>query len=141
MVSSIFSRHEAAQRRYKKIKESPELYAKKLEQQRARYKKRTEEQKQRQLKLQNEWKRSMSRVAKDLGNCSMCYKEKKKNNFKMCLSCRIKMRKQYKKEIIISCTGKERVGMSSAGIKIAEALKGGTKRNDKTNNNKNGHLR
>jgi hypothetical protein len=120
MASSLFSRHEAAKKRYKKIKENPELYAKKLEQQRARYKKRTEEQKKKDKLYLNDWRKSMRNTAKLIGNCSLCFKEKKKNNFKMCLDCRIKMRKYYKKEIIISCTGKERVGMSSAGIKIAE---------------------
>jgi len=145
MVSSLFSRHDSYQRRWAKIKADPELYSKKLEYQRGRYHLRTEEQKEIINKKMNDWRRSMRRVAKDLGNCSMCFKENDNPKFKMCSICRIKMRKYYKNkgkdEVIISCTGKERLGMSSAGIKAAEfleALKGGTEDDkDITNTNSN----
>jgi hypothetical protein len=99
MASSLFSRYNSYQRRYALLKANPELYAKRLEEQRRRYRNKTNEQRIKWNASQNEWRKSMRRVAKDIGNCSFCFKEKENPSFKMCSSCRIKTRKYYKKKV------------------------------------------
>jgi hypothetical protein len=92
MASSLFSRHDASKRRWNKIKSDPELYEKQLAYQRKKYSTYNEEQKLNIKEKQKVWRLSMRKIAKDIGNCSMCFKEKDSSKFKICSKCRERMR-------------------------------------------------
>lgn len=86
MSQSMMSRHNSHKRRWGKIKSNPEL----LEKHRAYNRNRKAHILESSKQWHRNYRKEMRETARDLGNCTYCYKEKSKNEFKMCANCREK---------------------------------------------------
>lgn len=86
-----------SQKKWEAIKADPEKLEKWRVSRKEYYLRKKAERRGINNKYRREWAKSMREVAKDIGNCSCCFKQKDDDRYKMCIKCRKINRDLYKK--------------------------------------------
>ena len=92
MAHSPISRHECRKRSWGKTKSNPEFHERHKKYQRKYYKKN----KDKYSVWQKTYKKEMSKIAREIGNCPICFKLRDNPKYKNCSKCR-KYHREWKR--------------------------------------------
>lgn len=97
MSRSLFSRYNNRQKKYKELKQNPEEYNKFKEYQKQKRRNFVKKNREEHNRKSRKYKQEMRDTAREIGNCTKCFKPKEKDKYKLCLKCREYSREYYKK--------------------------------------------